>query len=125
MKNLNVVVLTGRFGRELELKKTQSGKSVLSASIAVNGWKEGETHWIELQAWEKPAEIISQYCSKGSKITVQGELKTSSWETQDGTKRYKTYVLVSSFEFMGEKPKSEGSQNTQNTQDDYDDDIPF
>jgi single-strand DNA-binding protein len=115
MKNYNQVGICGRFGKTPELKKTNGGKNVISASIAVNGYKDNETFWIEIAAWEKVAEIIAKYCVKGTKVTIGGELRTQSWDDSDGKKRTKTYVLVNHVE-LGEKPSSDGSSGSKSSQ---------
>jgi len=103
--NINDVTISGNITRDLELRKTQSGKSVLEFSIAVNegfGDKQ-DTQYVNLKAWEKTAEIIHTYCGKGTKIVVNGKLKNDSYE-KDGQKVYRSYVLVNNVEFLT-KPK--------------------
>lgn len=105
--DLNVVIQTGRLGRDIELRHVPSGKVVADFSLAVTGYS-NDTHWIDFTAWEKTAEILNQHTKKGDKLTVKGCLRKDSWDDSDGNKKHRTFVLVESIEFMGEK--KEGSQ---------------
>lgn len=97
---INNVTLVGRLTKPVDLRATQTGKFVGSFTIAVNGIKEGDTSFINCVVWEKRAEVIANYTSKGSKIAVNGELKTRSFEGQDGKRVYITEVLVNNFELL-------------------------
>lgn len=112
---INNVTLIGRLVKDVELRATQSGKFVGSFTIAVNGFKEGEADFINCVVWEKKAEALANYTSKGSKIGVSGQLKTRSYDT-DGGRRFVTEVLVDQVEFM-DKAKTqthEGGLITEN-----------
>jgi len=98
----------GTFGKDTELKTTQSQTSICSFSLAVTRKfkdKSGEkvTDWINCTAFGKTAETISKYFSKGSKIMIDGELQNNNYTNKDGQKIYQTVVVVSSFEFVGDK----------------------
>lgn len=101
---MNKVMLIGNISNDLEIKKTQTGKSLLAFSIAVNegSGEKKTTDFIKCRAWEKTADLIAQYCRKGSKIYVEGKYKTESYE-KNGQKVYSDYVLVSSIEFLDSK----------------------
>jgi single-strand DNA-binding protein len=97
----------GNLTRDPELKSIPSGQQVASFSLAVNrtwsnanGEKQEAVDYIDCNAWGKPAEIITQYMSKGSAILVSGRLQQRSWE-QDGQKRSKVEVVVEDFNFVG------------------------
>ena len=100
---MNKVLLLGNITKDLELKKTNSGKSVLDFNIATNEGKtasgEDVTQFTGCRAWEKTAENIAQYFKKGNKILVEGRIRTDTQETPNG-RRYWTYVLVDRFEFV-------------------------
>ena len=103
MKCLNQDTLLGNLTIDPELRSTPDGKSVISLSMATNRqWtnREGEkkefTEYHDIVFWGKPAEIISQYVFKGTKILVQGRLQTRSWE-KDGVKRRKTEIVGQDF----------------------------
>lgn len=112
---MNKIILSGNLTHNLELKYTSSNKAVLDTSIAVqrpysNQNGERETDFINIQVWGKQAENLKKYCEKGSKIAIEGELRTSSYEKSDGTRGYKTFVLVNSFEFITTKKKEQNKQ---------------
>lgn len=90
----NVVAIIGRLGRSIEAKFFGDNKCVAKFSLAVNGFKKDETHWIDCEAWNKTAEFLVQYTEKGSRVSVSGSLKVDTWEDKDGNKRSKTLVSV-------------------------------
>jgi len=120
-RDLNLWVGIGRIGKELELKNTPSGKKVCSTSMACSFDKLVE--WINLVFWEKNAEVVCQYCQKGSKISVTGRLQTRSWETE-GVKKYITEVVVNSVQFLDSKP-AEQKAATPYVAPVEEEDIPF
>jgi len=106
-RGFNKVVLMGNLTRDPELRAIPSGQQVASFSLAVNRtWKNanGEQQeavdYIDCNAWGKPAEIITQYMTKGSAILVSGRLQQRTWD-QDGQKRSKIEVVVEDFNFVG------------------------
>lgn len=109
---MNKILLIGNLTRNLELKYTSTNKSVLDTNIAVqrqysNQNGERETDFINIQVWGKQAENLDKYCGKGSKIAIEGELRVDTYEKSDGSKGYKTYILVSNVEFLDTKKKEE------------------
>ena len=109
---MNIVCIIGRITKDIELRTTESGKSCVRTSIAINNGKDEEGN--ERQAdfptiyiYEKQAENLSKYCKKGSQVAIIGKIKTRSWDKEDGTKGYETYVLGSRVQFLGSK-QSEG-----------------
>ncbi len=98
---LNSVQLIGRLGRDPELRFTTDGRGVCEFSVATNriagrnahGEREYATEWINVQVWEKLADVCNTYLRKGRRVMVSGSLRTDSWEDRDsGQRRYKTYV---------------------------------
>lgn len=131
---MNKVELVGNLSRDPETR--QVGEStVCSFSVACNRSrpnKDGkrDADFINCVAWNKTAEFIAKYFRKGSSIGVTGEIRTRSYEAQDGSKRYSTEVLVSEAEFVGKK--SDGGAATEapaGTNGGYtpvdNDDLPF
>lgn len=114
----NKVYLLGRLSKDVELRNTTSGKSVASCSIATsktwkdeNGNKQEKTEFTNLVIW-KGAEVFSQYLSKGSKVFIEGELATRSWEDKNtGQKRYTTEVIVNDFKFLDNKKEQSGEKS--------------
>jgi single-strand DNA-binding protein len=109
---MNVCTFIGRLGKDPDMRYTTSGKAVVSFSLAVNrDGKKDESDWIDFVAWEKTAEVISQYCHKGDLIGVTGALQRKEWE-KDGQKRYAHEVKVNRIDFCGGGKKNEAPANT-------------
>ena len=104
---MNHWVGIGRLTRDPEVRYTQSGKAIASFTLAIDRRRSGDGNqqadFISCVAWEKTAEVISQYCTKGKKIAVEGRIQTRSYDAQDGSKRYVTEVVVNSMEFCDSK----------------------
>lgn len=117
---MNRVVLIGRLTKDIELRKTQSGTSVGSFTIAVNRRlkQEGqpEADFIRCTAWGKTAEIMSQYLAKGALVGIEGRIQTGSYQDRDGKTVYTTDVVVENFDFL-ESKATRGVAPTFNTQD--------
>jgi len=112
---MNKVFLMGRLAKDVDLRSTQSGKSVARMTIAVDrpyssNRQAGQptADFLNLIAWEKKADFAGKYLHKGSKILVEGRLETRSYEAQDGSKRYVTEIKVSDIEFAESKNSSGG-----------------
>ena len=107
MPNLNKVFLMGNLTRDPELRYTPNGTAVADIGLAVNRRRRGqdgetreETLFVDITAWARTAEVISEYLRKGSPIFIEGRLQLDTWEAQDGSKRSKMRVVVESFEFL-------------------------
>ena len=104
---MNHWVGIGRLTRDPEVRYTQSGKAYASFTLAIDRRKSGDGNqpadFIQCVAWEKTAEVISQYCTKGKKIAVEGRIQTRSYDAKDGAKRYVTEVVVNNMEFCDSK----------------------
>ena len=115
MANFNKVFLMGRLTRDPELRYTKNGTAVCKFGLAVNstfGGKDAarqeKTTFIDITAWERRAEVITEYFKKGSPIFLEGRLELDQWETENKEKRSKLYVVAERFEFLERAPKSEG-----------------
>lgn len=115
---LNKVMLIGNLTRDPELKATPSGTKVASLSLATNrvwkdqhGTKQEDTEYHNVVVFGKQAETIAQYCKKGASLMLEGRLQTRSWDdASSGTKKYRTEIVLESFQFG---PKPQGSNLTQ------------
>lgn len=102
---LNKVQIIGHLGQDPDCRKMQSGDSVTSFSLAVTdkwkckntGERKEKTEWIPVVIFGKVAEIAEKYLSKGSKVFIEGQFKTRSWE-QDGATKYKSEVVLQGFD---------------------------
>lgn len=102
---MNTVILMGRMTADPELRRTQTGKDVMSFSVAVDrgyGDKK-QTDFINCVAWESTARFIGQWFPKGRLIALEGSLQTRSYEDKHGNKRTATEVLVRQVHFTGDK----------------------
>ena len=141
MRGVNKVILVGNLGRDPETRYSQNGNAVTSFSIATSeSWKDkqsGETQerteWHNVVCFSRLAEIAGEYLRKGSKIYIEGQLRTSSYE-KDGIKRYKTDVHARELQMLDSRQGQQQSQpqfepGQQRLHDDppegFEDDIPF
>jgi single-strand DNA-binding protein len=106
----NKVQLIGNVGQARELTVLDSGKKVVRFSLATNefyrnsqGEKVQQTHWHNLTAWGKTAEIIAKYVIKGKEIAIEGKLNSRNYEIEQGEKRYITDVIVNEVVMLGSK----------------------
>ena len=106
---INKAILMGRLTRDPELRHTGSGTPVCSFSIAIdNGYGENrQTDFINCVAWNKTAEFVEKYFTKGRMIIVVGRISTRTWEGQDGKKNYVTEVVASEVSFGESKRNAE------------------
>lgn len=104
---INSVVLVGRLTKDVELRKTQSGNSVVSFTLAVgrNSKQPGqpEADFIQCQAWNKTAELMHQYLHKGSLVGISGRIQTSNYTDKEGKKVYTTGIIVNNVQFLDSK----------------------
>ena len=104
----NKVQLIGNLGNDPEIINLESGKKLAKFSIATNetykneqGEKVTNTHWHNVVAWNKTADIIEQYVTKGREIAIEGKLTSRSYEDADGVKRYVTEVVCNELLMLG------------------------
>lgn len=131
---MNNVVLIGRIVRDIDLKTTDSGKSIARYTLAVqrdfkNANGEKEADFLSCVCFGKTAEFAERYLKKGSKIAIQGSLRTGSYE-KDGVKHYTTDVIVNSHEFCDSKGSNSDNKSDDvlsgfSAVEDDDDDLPF
>lgn len=107
-RGINKVILIGNLGADPEMKYTAGGTAICKFRIATtevfkdrDGNQQERTEWHRVVAWARLAEICGQYLSKGKQVYVEGSLRTSSWDDQDGNKRYMTEVNARDVQFLG------------------------
>lgn len=107
--------LIGNLGADPELRFTVNGNAVVSFNVAVNeswnnaaGEKQQRTEWYSCIAWNRQAEVIAQYLSKGDQTFIAGRMQTRTWDGPDGTKHYRTELIVSECKFLNTKTKERG-----------------
>src|SRR5262250_2271266 len=148
-KSVNKVILSGRLGRDPELKYTASGVPFCRFSMATDdswndkgtGERQERTEWHNIVAWDRLAEICNQYLTKGKLVYIEGSLQTREWDDQEGNKRKSTDIRARDMVMLSSAGEGAGSSgqrrvaasadmggaasSTSNTSTITDDDIPF
>jgi single-strand DNA-binding protein len=105
MKTINKVVLLGNLGRDVEMRYSASGEAIANLAVATSsewrdrdsGDKQQATEWHRCVAFGKLADLIGQYCRKGSSVYFEGKLRTRKWQDKDGHDQYTTEVVLDEF----------------------------
>lgn len=116
---INNTVIVGRLTKDADLRYTGSGIAVASCTVAVeraftNGQGERETDFINVVAWRKTAEVISNFTSKGSLVGITGRIQTRNYTNNEGRKVYITEVVCENFQML--EPKSVTEKRKQDNQ---------
>ena len=141
---INVVAIMGRLAADPQMRQTQSGKSVASFRVAVDRGRkdangQNQTDWLDVVAWDKTADFVIRYFSKGSMVAVTGRLQSRNYQDKNGNNRTAIEIVAQNISFCGEKkqdaksfpPASENALNfAQGGNDDFApvddaDDLPF
>ncbi len=137
---MNKILIIGNLGSDPEMRYTPNGNPVTSFSMATNrryttseGESREETEWFTITAWNRLAETVNQFLSKGRQVYVEGRLATSEWQDREGQKRFSLEVTAQTVHFLGQQaqmddavddvgmpPAGDGPE-----QNDLNDDIPF
>jgi len=111
--NLNKAIIFGNLTRDPELRTTPNGVQVASFAVATNrvwrdknGDKQESADYHNIVVFGRQAETSAQYLRKGASAFVEGRLQTRSWDTPDGTKKYRTEIVADRVQFG---PRREGS----------------
>jgi len=147
-RGINKVILIGNLGKDPETRYMPNGGAVTNVTLATSEtWKDknsGEqqerTEWHRVVFFNRLGEIAGEYLKKGSKVYVEGSLRTRKWQGQDGQDRYTTEIVASEMQMLDgrggtasfDAPQSAGSSRPQPSSapasmpdNDFDDDIPF
>ncbi|MCX2802229.1 single-stranded DNA-binding protein [Microbulbifer thermotolerans] len=148
-RGVNKVILVGNLGQDPETKTTQNGNAVAVISVATSEtWKDKQTgqqqertEWHRVVFFNRLAEIAGQYLRKGSKIYVEGSLRTRKWQDQNGQDRYTTEIVASEMQMLDSRGDQQQQFQQQHNQqhsapapqqpapggvdNSFDDDIPF
>ena len=120
MSGVNKVIIVGNVGADVEAKFLPNGKAVANITLATSeSWKDktsGEqkelTEWHKVVFFDRIAEIVHEYVSKGSKLYIEGSLKTRKWQGQDGQDRYTTEIVGKEMQMLDSKSDRPSAQNT-------------
>ncbi len=107
-EGLNKVMLLGNLGADPELRMTSGGQAVLKLRLATsetyldrNKQRQERTEWHSVVLWGKRAEALAKILTKGSRLFVEGGLRTSNYDDRDGNKRYKTEIVAQNVLLQG------------------------
>ena len=135
---INKVILIGNIGAKPEIRTTQNGDKVASFTIATSeNWKDQQgqqqtrTEWHKIVIFGGLTQIVESYLDKGSKIYIEGQLRTRKWTNQQGQDQYSTEVVLTQFkgslQMLDAKPSNESNTQLSNRRiaTVVDDEIPF
>ena len=109
MNNFAAATIEGFVTHDPQLKKTKTGKSVCTFSIAVNHYSKAEdpprVSFIEVETWEKTAEMCSNNVTKGKRLMIIGNLRQDRWENEDGKARSRIKIVGNEIRFLETKLK--------------------
>lgn len=115
---MNKVWLIGNLTKNPELRYTPNGTAVCTFTLAVDNYKK-EADFINIVVWEKRAETVAEYCTKGKQVSVCGRIATRNYENNDGQRIYVTEVVADDVKFMNAKNETADIKESQR------DDLPF
>lgn len=110
-RGINKAILIGHLGADPEIRYMPSGQAVANVSLATSeSWKDkqsGEaqerTEWHRVCFFNRLAEIVGEYCRKGSKVYIEGRIQTRKWQDQNGVERYTTEIIASEMQMLDSK----------------------
>lgn len=121
MRSVNKVILVGNVTRDPLVKDTANGQIVATFGLATNrSWTSGDgdknssTEFHELVVWSKLAEFARDHLKTGKLVYVEGYLKTRNWEHEDGTKKFKTEIVVQDLIILSKRGDQEDEPTTEN-----------
>lgn len=111
----NLTILTGRITKDLELK--QAGQTqVTNFSMAVdNPFKKDDTSFFDIVAFGKTAQLLNDYCGKGSKVLIEGNLKQDRFQNKEGNNRSVVRVIANRIEFLDSKGNNQPQKQQEHT----------
>lgn len=141
-RGINKVIIVGNLGRDPEVRYMPSGSAVTQVSVATStSWKDkqsGEmqerTEWHRIVFFNRLAEIAGEYLKKGSKIYIEGSLRTQKWQDKNGADRYTTEIVANEMQMLDSRGGAQTGGFDQSqpaasapapAAENFDDDIPF
>src|SRR5690606_29957490 len=120
-RGVNKIILVGNLGKDPETRYMPSGGAVTNATLATSeSWKDKQTgqqqertEWHRVVFFNKLAEIAGEYLKKGSKVYIEGSLRTRKWQAQDGSDRYTTEIVASVMQMLDSRGDQNGAQHNQ------------
>lgn len=139
-RGINKVILIGNLGSDPDVRYLPSGGAVTTIRVATSeSWKDRQTgqmqertEWHRVLFFNKLAEIAGEYLRKGSKIYIEGSLRTRKFQAKDGSDRYVTEIVANEMQMLDTRDSgapstnhSSGRGGSGSSADEFDDDIPF
>ena len=120
-RGINKVILVGNLGNDPETRYMPSGGAVTNISIATSeSWKDKQTgqpqertEWHRVVFFNRLAEIAGEYLRKGSKVYVEGSLRTRKWQDQSGQDRYTTEIVANEMQMLDSRGSNQGGDYQQ------------
>ena len=108
-RGINKVILVGNLGNDPDVRATAAGAKIANISLATTdswtdkqtGQKQDRTEWHRIVFFNRMAEIVEQYLTKGSQVYVEGRLQTRKWQDQNGQDRYTTEIVANDMQMLG------------------------
>ena len=121
-RGVNKVILVGNCGQDPETKFTASGAAIANLSIATSEtWKDKQTgqpqertEWHRVVFFGRLAEIVGEYVRKGSKVYIEGALRTRKWQDQSGQDRYTTEIVANEMQLLDSRNSDSSGDNSSN-----------
>ena len=118
-RGLNKVMVMGNLGADPEVRYLPSGSAVTNIRVATSeswkdkqsGEKQERTEWHRIVLFNRLGEIAAQYLRKGSRVFVEGSLRTNKWQDQSGNERFTTEIIASSMQLMDSKGGGAGGES--------------
>lgn len=144
--SINKVIIIGNLGADPEVRYMPSGGAVATINVATSEiWKDKQsganqerTEWHRIVLYNKLGEIAGEYLKKGSKVFIEGKLRTRKWQDKSGQDRYTTEIAADEMQMLDSRGTGASTPNMPNEQfhqpapveaggkmDEFDDDIPF
>lgn len=121
MAGINKVILVGNLGADPVVRYTPSGSAVANISLATSetwkdkeGQKQEQTEWHKVVFFNRLGEIAGEYLKKGSKVYVEGKLKTRKWQNKEGQDQYTTEIVADTMQMLDSKGAG-GSYDNENS----------
>lgn len=134
MRGVNKVMLIGNLGKDPVVRYMPSGNAIATLTLATSdSWKDKQTgeqqertEWHNVVYFNRLAEVCGEYLRKGSKIYVEGKLRTRKWQDKDGQDRYTTEINADELQILDSRSNGDYSNSPTNSeQESTDDDVPF
>lgn len=123
---MNIAILQGRLVQDPQVRRTDSGKTCTSFTLAVErDQKDRQADFLDCVAWQQTGDFVGKYFLKGDPILIQGSLQNRSWQDKQGNKRTKTEVIAARVWFCGGKPKPAPDPMAYPLLEETDEKLPF